>query len=202
MPAVSHNRAAMWQCSQVDLCVLAAGASGDPAKYGCGGACGRNGCRQVDIVAVVAGLARKPPVTVDGRTETALAEAADALAADGWRELEPGALAGLGSPCALPPDARRAARAVWGPSRLLDGSAVRPGDPDWAPDRCGLCPECRGLLAAAEAYSVEVDPRAGDLSPDGIRLALAAHARARDTRPAQAQPIPRGSRRLPVWLVL
>lgn len=199
-------------CSQVDLCVLAAGASGDPANYGCGGTCGRDECRQVDIVAVVAGLAQKPHVTVDGRTEMALARRADALAADGGLELEPGDLVGLGPPCELPPDARRAARAVWGPSRLLDGPVGLAGDPDWAPDRCGLCPACRGLVAAADDYSVEVEPRAGDLSPDGIRLALAAHARAHHVRPARPRPIPsvghsgprgpRGPRELPAWLVL
>ena len=185
--------------------MLAAGASGDPAKYGCGGACGRDECRQVDIVAVVARLARKPQVTVDGRTEMALARRADALAADGDLELEPGDLVGLGPPCELPPDARRAVRAVWGPVWLLDGAA-RPGDPDWAPDRCGLCPACRGLVAAADDYSIEVEPRAGDLSPDGIRLALAAHARAHHVRPARPRPIPRvgprGPRVLPAWLPL
>lgn len=199
----------MWQCSQVDLCALAAGASGDPASYGCGGTCGRDGCRQVDIVGAVAGLAQKPPVTVSELTEMALAEAADALAADGALELEPGDLVGLGPPCELPPDARRAARAVWGSSRLLDGPVSLAGDPDWAPERCGLCPACRGLLAAAEEHSVEVEPRAGDLSPEGIQLALARHAPAHHVQPARPQPIPRvdqvGSRRarqLPAWLLL
>lgn len=198
----------MRPCSQVDLCALAAGASGDPASYGCGGTCGRDGCRKVDIVAAVAGLAQKPPIAVDKNpaTEMALKNHADALAADGGLELEPGDLVGLGPPCELPPDARRAARAVWGPSRLLDGPAGRPGDPDWAPERCGLCPACRGLLAAANAYSVEVKPRADDLSADKIQLALARHARAKHVGPARPRPIPgvrrRGARELPAWLLL
>lgn len=197
------------QCSQVDLCVLAAAAGGNPAKYGCGGPCGRKGCGQVDIVAELAALTRGPQVTVDEETQRALAGVADALEADGGLELEPGALVGLGPPCALPPDARRAARAVWGPSRLLDGPTARPGDPDPPPDRCGLCPACRGLLAKAADYSVVVEPRADDLGLCGIRLALAAHARRVQTQASaesRPRPIPRGgpggARQLPAWLPL
>jgi hypothetical protein len=196
-------------CSQGDLCALAAGASGDTANYGCGGACGNDPCREVDIVAVVVNMVRKPPLAVDAATEAKLAEIADALAADGDLELGPGALKGLGPRCALPPGARRAARAVWGSSGLLDGPAGRPGDPDWAPDRCGLCPACRGLLAEAADYSVVVEPRADDRSPGGIQRALAAHAREVQTQAraeSRPRPIPRegqtSARRLPAWLPL
>ena len=83
-------------CSQGDLCALAEASSGDPTNYGCGGACGNDPCREVDIVAVVVNMVRKPPLAVDAATEAKLAEIADALVADGGLELEPRALVGLG----------------------------------------------------------------------------------------------------------
>ena len=67
---------------------------------------------------------------------------------------------------------RAAARRPQGrPRRGPSGSSTprRPPGDRTAPERCGLCPACRGPMEVAADYSVVVEPRADDRSPGGIQ---------------------------------